>query len=439
MGNREKASLLALWLAVLCIAGVPLWAGGGGEASGSSAGAGPRTIRVLPGAWSGNTIEFIRAEADAWAAKSGNKVEFASVPNSSTEVLALAQQYLGAGSTDIDIYPMDVVWPGLLGQYYLDLKPYFGADDLKRFDAAGLEANTVDGKLVGIPFYGDKGVLYYRTDLLQKAGYSAPPETWADLRQMAGKIMASERAGGRSSFWGHVFDGMAYEGLTCSALEWVYSHGGGTFVDANGNVTIDNPNAVAAYTEVTGWIGTICPPGVTSYKTEDARGVWQAGNSAFMRNWPYAYASGQSDDSPIKGRFKVAPLPHGPGGKSCSTLGGWQIAVSRFSRNKDQAAGLIKFLTSDETQKERMLKLSRTPVSPKVLADPEVAASTPWLGMYATLNAVARPSASTKTRYNEASTVIFTVSRAILMRETSPAEGVKRMAAELQRLKGTGW
>ena len=59
------------------------------------------------------------------------------------------------------------------------------------------------------------------------------------------------------------------------------------------------------------WIGTIAPEGVLAYKEEESRGVWQLGNAVFMRNWPYAYALGNSGDSAIKGQFDVAPLPKG--------------------------------------------------------------------------------------------------------------------------------
>jgi trehalose/maltose transport system substrate-binding protein len=335
---------------------------------------------------------------------------------------------------------VDVVWPGMLGRYFADLGPYFSKEDLRIFNPAGVAANTVDGKLVGIPFYGDVGLLYYRVDLLKKYGYpAAPPATWAEMRAAAAKIQAGERAAGKASFWGYVFDGMAYEGLTCNTLEWIASCGGGTYVDAAGNVTVDNPQAVAAYREAASWMGAIVPPGATSYKTEDARGVWQAGNAAFMRNWPFAYALGERDDSPIKGAFAVGAIPHGPGGESVSTLGGWQLAVSRYSKHPAEAAGLIKFLANEANQKERMLKLARIPTAPALFQDPDILAATPWLETFNRIKAVPRPAAATKSKYNEASAIIFNLSRAMLLKEISAEEGVKRMARDLQQLKGGGW
>ncbi len=57
--------------------------------------------------------------------------------------------------------------------------------------------------------------------------------------------MDGERAAGNADLQGFVFQGKAYEGLTCNALEWVESFGGGTVVDAAGEITINNPKAAA--------------------------------------------------------------------------------------------------------------------------------------------------------------------------------------------------
>ncbi|NLJ39531.1 MAG: ABC transporter substrate-binding protein [Candidatus Atribacteria bacterium] len=396
-------------------------------------------IKFLPGAWSGNTIDFIKQQVEKWEAQTGNKVEFLSAPNNSSEVLALSQQYLAAESSDVDIYPMDVVWPGMLGRYFIDLLEYFSQDEIAEYDQAAISANTVDGLLVGIPFYADVGIFYYRTDLLEKYGFDGPPSTWEEMRLMANKIQDGEREEGNTSFWGYVFDGAAQEGFTCDILEWVSSFGGGTFVDSNGNITINNPEAVAAFEEASTWIDNIVPPGVTSYKIEDARGVWQAGNSAFMRNWPFAFALGQQDGSPIKDKFYVGPLPHGPKGESFSALGGWQLAISRFSKNPSIAASLIKFLNTPENQKERMMELARTPTRPALFNDPEILEAYPWTKMLIQIKPVPRPSAYTGTKYNQVSTAIWPIAHDIITRKISAQEGVEKLEQELMRIKGSGW
>ncbi len=123
----------------------------------------------------------------------------------------------------------------------------------------------VDGKLVAMPWFADAGLLYYRKDLLEK--YNRPaPQTWADLTATAQTIQEGERKAGRAEFWGFVWQGRAYEGLTTNALEWVASHGGGTIVDGKGEVTINNPKAMEALKVAAAWVGKITPPGVLNYQ-----------------------------------------------------------------------------------------------------------------------------------------------------------------------------
>src|SRR5690606_2014358 len=98
-------------------------------------------------------------------------------------------------------------------------------------------------------------------------------------------------------FWGFLFQGKAYEGLTCNALEFTASCNGGTVVSNEGVITINNANAVNITNQVAGWIGDFVPPGAPGADEEDDRLMWQAGNVAFMRNWPYVYALSLGDDS----------------------------------------------------------------------------------------------------------------------------------------------
>ena len=143
-----------------------------------------------------------------------------------------------------------------------------------------------------------------------------------------------------------------------------------------------------------------------SYTEEESRGVWQTGNAVFMRNWPYAYALGNSDDSPIKGKFDVAPLPSGGGdNKSAATLGGWNLAVSSYSPNQEAAIALALYMASAEFQKQFAIKTSHLPTIISLYDDAEIAEAQPlvprWKDIF--LNAVPRPSAPTKVAYNEVS------------------------------------
>jgi trehalose/maltose transport system substrate-binding protein len=167
----------------------------------------------------------------------------------------------------------------------------------------------VDGKLVGLPLFTDAGILYYRTDLSARYGFKQPPQTWEELAGMAKQIEDGEHHAGRPDFQGFVFQGAAYEGLTCDGLEWIYSYNGGTIIERNKEITINNPNAIKAMDVAKSWVGTIAPRGVTVYQEEEARNLFQSGGAAFMRNWPYAYALGNAPQSPITGKFAVTVLP----------------------------------------------------------------------------------------------------------------------------------
>lgn len=386
----------------------------------------------------GQEFELCRQGAERWSAATGHRVELVSTPNSATERLALYQQLLAAGAADVDVLQVDVIWPAILASHLLDLAPAAG-DAVAAHYPALIENNTVDGRLVALPWFTDAGILYYRQDLLEKHGEQVPA-TWRELTATAARIQAAERAAGNDRLWGFVWQGRAYEGLTCNALEWVASHGGGRIVDADGRVTIDNPAAVQALATAAGWVGTISPPGVLNYAEEEARGVFQSGQAVFMRNWPYAWALAQSEDSPVRGRVGVAPLPAGEGGAPAATLGGWQLAVSKYSRHPALAADLAAFLTGPAEQKRRAIAGALQPTIAALYEDPDVIAANPFFArLAATFDAaVPRPSAPTGARYNRVSNAFFGTVHAVLAGERDAADALAELDRRLTDLLGEG-
>jgi trehalose/maltose transport system substrate-binding protein len=254
---------------------------------------------------------------------------------------------------------------------------------------------------------------------------------------MAQTIQDGERAENQD-FWGFVWQGNAYEGLTCDALEWQASNGGGTIVSADKQITVDNAAAAAAIDMAAGWVGTISPPGVTGWAEEDARNAFQAGNAAFMRNWPYAYSLGQADDSAIKDMFDVAPLPAGEGGSGAATLGGWQLAVSRYSENPEIAADVALFLASAEEQKIRAVEGSLNPTIISLYEDEEVCAASAFMCKLQDVftNAVARPSTATAPKYNDVSTRYFQAVHSVLTKQSNAADALAGLALDLEELLG---
>jgi len=388
----------------------------------------------------GADIAIYQELVKPWEAKTGNKVTFVPMPSSSTDQFAQYKLWLAAGNKDIDVYLVDVVWAPQLSEQFLDLTPAFAPTAADHFPSI-VASQTVDGKLVAAPFFTDAPALYYRTDLLEKYGEKVPT-TWDELTATAQKIQDAEREAGSKDLWGYVWQGAAYEGLTCNALEWLASNGGGHIVEADGTISVNNENAAKALEMAAGWVGKISPGGVLSYMEEESRGVWQTGNAVFMRNWPYAYALGNGGDSPIKGKFDVAPLPSGGGDNtSAATLGGWNLAVSKYSPNQEVATDLVLYMTGPEFQKNAALRLSHLPTIQSLYDDQEIAASQPliprWKEIF--LNAVPRPSAATKVKYNEVSNKFWTSVHEVLAGTSTPQDNLEILEVDLDDLKGGGW
>lgn len=397
------------------------------------------TIRVAGDSTAvGEGGRWMKAKSEEWAQKTGNKIEYIDSPADTNDRLALYQQYWAARSADVDVYMIDVIWPGIVAPHAADLKQFFTEAELGQFFPRIVENNTIRGRLTSIPFFTDAGLLYYRTDLLQKYGFQRAPQTWTELDQQATRIQAGERQAGNRDFWGFVWQGKAYEGLTCDALEWIFSMGGGRIIESDGRISINNPQAIAALNMVRSWVGRISPPGVTSYAEEEARNAFQTGNAAFMRNWPYAYSLGQTEGSAVRGKIGVTVLPRGTGsgGRNAATLGGWQLMVSTYSRNQRTAADLVKYLTSVEIQKDNAISLSRLPTRPALYNDAQVLAKNAFFKDLLPVfqNAIGRPSGVAGARYNQVSEAFWTgVHEAITGRKPA-AQAVRDMEASFRRI-----
>lgn len=402
----------------------------------------PVTITIACGAV-GAELDLCKASVDSWARITGHTVEVYQSPNLTNDRLGLFQQILGAKSPDIDIYQIDVIWPGILGEHFVNLYDYIPQKHADQHFTAIIDNNTnPDGELLALPAFTDAGLLYYRKDLLEKHGQS-PPTTWTELKQVAEYILEQEKPS-NPDLVGFVFQAKAYEGLTCDALEWIDSYGGGSIIDtATGEVTVNNPNAVQALEEAASWIGTIAPEGVLNYAEEDARGVFQSGNAVFMRNWPYAYGLGNSEDSPIKGNIGVSALPRGDtaDGKNTGTLGGWNMAVSKYSKYPAIAADLVAFLTTYPRQFQSAIQGGYLSTIPELYNNPALAKFQPFhVELLDTFtSAVARPSKFTGSRYNQVSNKFWNAVHSILSKEISAEDGLAQLEEELNDIKGSGW
>jgi trehalose/maltose transport system substrate-binding protein len=380
--------------------------------------------------YSGWTVQAL----EAFTRETGIEVKRVLAPESSNEQLVFERRLLEGGAPTPDVYIIDAIWPGMLVEHFLDLRPLLGAEADRHFPAL-VANNVVQGRLLAIPYHANVGILFFRTDLLREYGYRAPPSTWPELARMAAVIQKGERAKGDDDFWGYVWQGAPYEGLTCNALEWQASEGGGLIVEDDGTISVNNPRTVEAWDRAASWVGTISPPQVVGYRESDAQAVWRLGKAAFMRSWPYF----SQDAGPrIRGRFELTFVPGGAGGHAM-VLGENALAISRYSRHVDRAVALVKYLSRRDVQLERARVTSLPPTVPDLYDDPEVLQANPY---YTPLKkvflggAVSRPSSVTGPKYAEVSRAYFRAVHSVITRQQAAAAAAASLERELVWITG---
>jgi len=281
---------------------------------------------------------------------------------------------LRARGSSIDVFPMDIIWPAEFGAsgWTVPLDDKWPASERSNYLPGPLQGCTYNGKLWAAPTYTDAGLMYYRTDLIK-----TPPTTWAELETMAKGVPSSKAK------FGYLWQGAQYEGLVCDFIEVLYAYSGSVLDSTDPKkVTINSPQAVQALTQMVSWVGSISPSAVTTYKEEDARSAWQNGDSAFMRNWPYAFSLGNDPKtSKIAGKFDVHPmLSAGNGTTGHSNLGGWQYGINAFSKNPDAAWKLVQYMISPPVQKTFAVELSLFATLKSIYTDTDVLAKNPFFG-----------------------------------------------------------
>jgi multiple sugar transport system substrate-binding protein len=323
-------------------------------------------------------VEFWEKIATQCTEQTGIELQLIRQPTDTDQRRQNLVTALRAKKSTPDIFLMDVAWIAqFAGSNWLEpLQPFMvkhNISDTSFFESVVKQADHYDNKLIALPVYVDGGLLYYRKDLLKKHGYEKPPETWDDFISCAKTITEKERQNNKN-FVGYVWQGAQYEGLTCNFLEFAGSDKPGIVIDSLSPI-INTKRNVEAATLMRDLIApyNISPQNTyTDMKEEEVRIVFQNGNALFERNWPYAWKLHQSEGSAVKGLTGVALLPHFKGGRSASTLGGWHIGLSRFSKQKDKAFTCIAYLLSSEVQKQFTLQLGWNPGRPDVYNDSTV-------------------------------------------------------------------
>ena len=328
----------------------------------------------------------------------------------------------------------DVIWPAQFAAngYILDLSDRFSEDMRSQFLPGPIESNTYEDKIFGVPWYTDAGLLYYRKDLLEKSGISAPPTTWEEMKEQAQRVMQDQNIK-----YGFIFQGADYEGGVCNGLEYINSHGG-AILDPNdaSKVTIDSPESVAGLeTQLSLIEDGVAPEAVSTYAEPETEAPFLGGDAVFARNWPYMYSLAGTGDFIDNKLIDIAPLPAGEGGESKATLGGWNFFINAFADTEAQDAAweFVQFMTSEETQREYALGGSYLPTRKSLYDDAEVKEAVP------TVRLAPGALASTEPRpvspvYSDMSLEMAEQFNANISGDIPPQEAVSTLQTQLQSI-----
>jgi trehalose/maltose transport system substrate-binding protein len=394
--------------------------GGSGDAAAQLTGRGPITL-VQNKDTSGN----VQNQIDAWNKQHPNEpARLVELPEDADAQRQQMVQNAQTKSSAYTVLGLDVVWTSefAANRWISELpRAQFGAS---QFLAPAIKTGEYRGRLYAAPWKTDAGLLYYRTDLLKKAGIKAPPKKWDELKADCAKIKGVGCYAGQ-------FD--KYEGLTVNFSEAVGS-AGGTVVNDQGKPNVNTAQAKQGLDFlVQGFQGGLIPKEAITYKEEDARRAFEKGNLVFLRQWPYQWAlSNKKGSSKVAGKFDVAPLP-GLSGPGAPTLGGHNLAISSFAKNKATALDFIRFLTSEEQERANLLATSEAPTQASLYEDSDLQKKFPYLPTLkaSLLNAKPRPDA---VRYGDVTAAIQEAAYAALTGKMTSDQALSGLQDKLGQL-----
>jgi multiple sugar transport system substrate-binding protein len=389
-----------------------------------------RTVITFPISAVGKEAEVLQRQLARFQEQHPHiRVAMRKTPDAADQKHQLYVQWLNARASVPDILQLDVIWAPEFAAagWVLPLDRF--RPDLDDFFPATVRANRWQGELFALPWFVDAGMLYYRTDLVDK-----PPTTFAELWRQA--KAGQEKAG---IPYGFLWQGARYEGLVCVFLEHLGGFGG-QIIDEQGRVVVDSDAAVRALTCMRDSIYRegVVPRATLGWQEEQTRFQFQNGNAVFLRNWPYAYALlKDAGASKVAGRFAVALMPAAPGGAPTATLGGSQLAINRHSEHPEAAYQVIEYLTRPEQMMERAQVAGQLPPRRSLYDHKELAAA---LGMPAEqLKQVRRLIEHTTARpvtpvYTELSEILQIWLHRALTGQAEPDEALANAARQMRAL-----
>ncbi len=360
-------------------------------------------------------------------------VDYVQLPPVATDQYSKFVTAFRSQSATPDVVHIDVTWPAQFATpgWLAPLDQYVSASYLQQFWPSAQTVGKVNGKLYGIQRYMDIGMLYYRTDLVEKYGGTVP-QTRDQMQEMASKILAGERGSGIT--YGYLMPGKKIEAIVDEWLEFVWGAGG--TIGVPGNLQVSGAAQIDALQYMYNLIYTLklAPSGTPTYAPNDILSLFNDGKAPFMRNWVFAYAiANDSARSKVAGKVAVAPVLATTGQTGHGCTGGWVLAINAYSQHKDAAWTFIDYMLSKDTQTSLALNAGLVSSRPDVVNDPTVQAKVPYFKQIgAILNAGKnRP---TLKNYNQFTTPLQAAINAVLSNQGSPADALRGVQTQVSSL-----
>lgn len=389
----------------------------------------PITISFLIRALEADQLQSLVREFEAQ--NPDIRLDIVQGPNSSDAVENLYTASFLLGDSPYDLVYSDIIWVPKFAAagWLLDLSDRVTSEELSAFLDADVEGGRYQGKLYRMPFRSDAGMLYYRTDLLEQAGFQ-PPQTFQELVQISQAIQSEEIP------WGFVWQGLQYEGLVTVFAEVLEGYGGFWVNPETKAVGLDQPEAIQAVQFLHSLIEKkISPPGVTNYLEEDTLRVFRNGNAVFLRNWPYVWPEVNKPSSAIQGKVALKSMVHAPNRSAGACQGGWGFSIAATTKHPQEAWRVVQFFTGEEAQRQFVLDYGYVPSRRSLFTDPEVLAKYDHYQelLEVTQKAVLRPPIA---QYAQASDILQRYLSAALSGQIDPERAMQVAAGETRRLLG---
>ncbi|MFB2881397.1 ABC transporter substrate-binding protein [Floridanema aerugineum] len=364
----------------------------------------------------------------------GIRINIIEGPNATNLIEDLYTSAFILGDSPYDLVNMDVIWTSKFAAagWLLDLTNRMTPQELAAFSPKDVEGGRYQGKLYRIPLRSDAGMLYYREDLLKKAGLK-PPETFEQLMNISKYLQRNDKVR-----WGYIWQGRQYEGLVAMFMEVLEGFGGFWVNPDNLEVGLDRPETLKAIAFLQNTVTQgVSPPGVTTYQEEETRRIFQSGQAVFLRSWPYVWPLANQKTSKINGKIGIKPMVHAPGQSSAACLGGWGLGISKSTKHPEEAWKAIKYFSSREAQRQFILKAGYVPSRRELFTDPEIVAKYPHFPQLLKVvdSAVLRPPIA---QYAQTSDILQRYLSAALTGRMSPENAMKSAADETRRLLKAG-